>query len=222
MMVMFSEESVGQPLFRNCRREANRKSSARVSPRHQHALDGNENRPQYSIMWIKTTLIAVMLSLNVGHCRADDDGEPALAALTENPTPSAWSDRAQELVFHALAFIDVKYKYGGLSPDTGWDCSGYVYHVFKEAVGVILPRNAASMSAEGRPVRRGELQPGDLVFFNTLKRAFSHVGIYLGDNRFIHAPSAGKAVQISSMASDYWARRYNGGRRIVLAQGQSN
>ncbi len=84
----------------------------------------------------------------------------------------------------------------------------------------VLPRDAASMSGKGEPVSRRELQPGDLVFFNTLKRAFSHVGIYLGDNRFIHAPASGKAVQISNMGSEYWARRYDGGRRITLAEEQ--
>ena len=172
-------------------------------------------------MRINTTLFVAALTLHVGYSLAADGSESTIASLAENSSP-AWSDRAQELVFHALAFIDVKYRYGGVSPETGWDCSGYVYHVFKEAVGVNLPRNAISMSAAGQPIRRSDLRPGDLVFFNTLKRAFSHVGIYLGDSRFIHAPSAGKAVQISSMASEYWARRYNGGRRIVLAQDEPN
>ena len=173
-------------------------------------------------MWINNALFSVALLLAVLPSRADEASEQPIASGAEDAqsASAAWSDRTQELIFHALAFIDVKYKYGGVSPNTGWDCSGYVHHVFREAAGVILPRDAASMSAQGKAVSRRELQPGDLVFFNTLKRAFSHVGIYLGDNRFIHAPATGKVVQISSMASDYWARRYNGGRRIVLAQEQ--
>ncbi len=169
-------------------------------------------------MGLTRSTILIALLLAAGYGRSDEVSGTASLAEDGQQTASAWTDRAQELVFHALGFIDVKYKYGGKSPDTGWDCSGYVHHVFKEAVGVMLPRNAVSMSAQGEPVRRGELQPGDLVFFNTLKRAFSHVGIYLGNNRFIHAPATGKSVQISNMASDYWARRYNGGRRIVIAQ----
>ncbi len=161
----------------------------------------------------------VALLLIVGHPRAGEAIQQPIAAFTnDDQQMHAGLDRTQELIFHALAFIDVKYKYGGVSPDKGWDCSGYVFHVFKEAAGVTLPRNSAFMSAEGQPVVRGELRPGDLVFFNTLRRAFSHVGIYLGDHRFIHAPSAGKAVQISSMASAYWSRRYSGGRRILIVQ----
>ena len=135
--------------------------------------------------------------------------EPAIVVTQEPP------DRSEELVFYALAFLDVKYRYGGNDPETGWDCSGYVSHVFKNAIGVALPRTSAAMSDRGKPVGRTELRPGDLVFFNTLKRAYSHVGIYLGDNRFIHAPSRGKSVQISDINSAYWAQRFDGGRRLV-------
>lgn len=129
--------------------------------------------------------------------------------------PPERANRAEELVFYALAFLDVKYRYGGTDPQNGWDCSGFVSHVFKNAAGVTLPRTSAAMSARGEPIGRAELQPGDLVFFNTLKRAYSHVGIYIGDNRFVHAPSRGKSVQISAMDSAYWTQRFNGGRRIV-------
>lgn len=173
-------------------------------------------------MGIKRSTILMVLLLTAGQVRSDDASETASLAEDSQQTASAWTDHRQELVFHALAFIGVKYKYGGQAPDTGWDCSGYVHHVFKEAAGIILPRNAVSMSTQGEPVRRGELQPGDLVFFNTLKRAFSHVGIYLGNDRFIHAPATGKSVQISSIASDYWARRYTGGRRMVIALDRSD
>jgi cell wall-associated NlpC family hydrolase len=178
--------------------------------------------PHYLSMWIKKTLLSIALLLIASISVAEVASEQPIASGVENArlASATWSDRTQELIFHALAFIDVKYRYGGASPETGWDCSGYVYHVFREAVGIVLPRDAASMSAKGQPISRRELQPGDLVFFNTLKRAFSHVGIYLGDNRFIHAPASGKAVQISNMASEYWARRYDGGRRIVIAQEQ--
>ena len=155
-----------------------------------------------------------LLALNVQG--AEDDAEkPAGEAGLQLPSGA---DANAELLLHALAFLGVRYRYGGTSPDTGWDCSGYVRHVFKEAIGVILPHSAVGMGERGEPVQREGLQPGDLVFFNTLKRAFSHVGIYLGDNRFIHAPTTGKAVQISSMNSDYWSRRYDGGRRIAAAK----
>jgi cell wall-associated NlpC family hydrolase len=184
------------------------------------SLTATKKIPHYLCMWIKKALLTIALLLIGSISQADEVSEQSIASGLEDAQPASatWSDRTQELIFHALAFIDVKYRYGGVSPETGWDCSGYVYHVFREAVGVILPRDAASMSAKGQPISRRELQPGDLVFFNTLKRAFSHVGIYLGDNRFIHAPATGKAVQISNMASEYWARRYDGGRRIALVE----
>lgn len=126
--------------------------------------------------------------------------------------------RSQELVFHALAFLGVKYRFGGSDPEMGWDCSGYVFHIFHNAIGVTLPRSSFSMSERGEPIGRTDLRPGDLVFFNTLKRAFSHVGIYLGENRFIHAPSSGKAVQISDMGASYWVQRFNGGRRVIATK----
>lgn len=135
-----------------------------------------------------------------------------------NTANRAPADRSEELVFYALAFLDVKYRYGGTDPETGWDCSGYVSHVFKNAIGVTLPRTSAAMSERGASIGRAALKPGDLVFFNTLKRAYSHVGIYIGNNRFVHAPSSGKSVQISDMNSNYWARRFNGGRRIAAAK----
>ncbi|HSN40919.1 MAG TPA: C40 family peptidase [Burkholderiales bacterium] len=106
------------------------------------------------------------------------------------------------------------YKYGGDSPETGFDCSGFVHYVFNQAAGLVLPRNAHDISRVGEKITRDELEPGDLVFFNTLRRPFSHVGIYLGGHRFIHAPSRGGQVEIVNMTSRYWQKRYNGARRI--------
>jgi cell wall-associated NlpC family hydrolase len=158
-----------------------------------------------------SSVVLLLLLLSIGADSRSDD----VMASDDMPGASTSADGSDELVFHALAFLGVKYRYGGTSPDTGWDCSGYVFHVFKQAIGVVLPRDSLSMSERGETISRGELQPGDLVFFNTLNRAFSHVGIYLGDYRFIHAPSTGKAVQISDMNANYWARRFDGGRRII-------
>jgi cell wall-associated NlpC family hydrolase len=103
---------------------------------------------------------------------------------------------------------------GGNTPESGLDCSGLVRHVFKQAWGTVLPRTAEEISKVGEQVDRQELRPGDLVFFNTLRRTFSHVGIYLGDNKFIHSPSAGGQVRIESMDLAYWKARFNGARRI--------
>jgi cell wall-associated NlpC family hydrolase len=162
-------------------------------------------------------LVAVLLLLSLPSWAEAQAREEQVSEFANDPGHD-WGERAHELVFHALAFLGVKYRFGGTDPDTGWDCSGYVSHVFNNAVGIVLPRNSVAMSERGEPIERANLQPGDLVFFHTLKHAFSHVGIYLGEQRFIHAPSTGKAVQISDMNANYWARRFNGGRRIVAAR----
>jgi cell wall-associated NlpC family hydrolase len=121
------------------------------------------------------------------------------------------------MLFQVLSSIGVDYKYGGNSHATGFDCSGLVAHVFREGYGITLPRNSVAQSKAGRPVAADELQPGDLVFYNTLNRPYSHVGIYLGDGRFIHAPRTGTAVRIESLKSGYWTKRWNGARRIALS-----
>jgi cell wall-associated NlpC family hydrolase len=119
-----------------------------------------------------------------------------------------------EMLFQVLSSIGVDYKFGGASHATGFDCSGLVAHVFREGYGVNLPRNSYGQSQVGQPVQPDELKPGDLVFYNTLNKPFSHVGIYLGDGRFIHAPKTGSAVRIESLRSAYWTKRWNGARRI--------
>lgn len=142
-----------------------------------------------------------------------------VAALTTSSTnlPSKlqrFSNRASELAMEAMGLLGIQYKYGGNTPETGLDCSGFVHYIFAEAWGKILPRTSRGLSQEGKHVDKQHLQAGDLVFFNTLKRKFSHVGIYLGDNKFIHAPSSGNVVRIESMDVSYWKNRFNGGRRI--------
>lgn len=124
------------------------------------------------------------------------------------------TSRASELVMQAMGMIGIHYKMGGNLPESGLDCSGLVRHVFKEAWGSTLPRTASEISRVGKQITQQELQPGDLVFYNTLRRGFSHVGIYLGDNKFIHSPSAGGQVRIESMELSYWRQRFDGARRI--------
>ena len=128
--------------------------------------------------------------------------------------PENWSDRAREVLVNALSLTGIRYKYGGNSPETGFDCSGFVRYVFKQATSLTLPHSALAISQLGKTVPKDELQPGDLVFFNTLKSTFSHVGIYLGNNHFIHSPSSGGQVRVESMQDSYWAKRFNGAQRI--------
>lgn len=124
-------------------------------------------------------------------------------------------DRASDMVLTAMNFLGVRYRRGGNTPDTGFDCSGFTRQVFETSLGLLLPRRADEQArAPGLvAVQRDELQPGDLVFFNTLRRTFSHVGIYIGDGRFIHAPRPGGEVRVEDMRFVYWAKRFTGARR---------
>ena len=125
-------------------------------------------------------------------------------------------DRASALTVAAMDLIGVRYRRGGTSAETGFDCSGFTRHVFEMSLGLVLPRRVDEQAtAPGLvAVRREDLRPGDLVFFNTLKRTFSHVGIYIGANRFIHSPRPGKSVRTDDMSFAYWARRFTGARRV--------
>lgn len=124
-------------------------------------------------------------------------------------------DGTSELVLSAMNFLGVPYKRGGSSSEAGFDCSGFTRHVYENTLGLLLPRKVDDQAkAPGfAPVRRDELRPGDLVFFNTLRRTFSHVGIYVGDGKFIHAPRSGGEVRVESMGVKYWAKRFTGARR---------
>ncbi|MCD6680454.1 MAG: C40 family peptidase [Burkholderiaceae bacterium] len=153
--------------------------------------------------------VAVLFAAGLG------TGSPARATQLADKQAAEPAGAGRQLVLHSLSLIGVRYRFGGTSPDTGLDCSGLVQHVFDQALGFALPRRAEEMSRTGTAVARDALQPGDLVFFNTLRRAFSHVGIYIGENRFVHAPSAGGRVRVESIGSRYWARRFNGARRVA-------
>ncbi len=133
---------------------------------------------------------------------------------SEQTSHTSWQDKAQEVLINALSLTGIKYTYGGSSPATGFDCSGFVRYVFHNAANLTLPPTARAISQIGKSVKKDELQPGDLVFFNTLKSAFSHVGIYIGNNKFIHAPRTGAAVRVESMDNSYWTNRYDGGQRL--------
>jgi cell wall-associated NlpC family hydrolase len=169
--------------------------------------------------WI--TLIA-LIPLG-GTAQADEEprseGRAAYAYVLAAVPADGHFAAARELVGQAMSFLGVNYRYGGDSPERGFDCSGLVRHVVERTLGRVLPRHAREMAQVGSAVPRGELAPGDLVFFNTLRRPYSHVGIYLGDKRFIHAAGRGGAVRVSDMGLPYWQRRYNGARRLELQTG---
>jgi cell wall-associated NlpC family hydrolase len=124
--------------------------------------------------------------------------------------------KTSELVVNAMGFLGVPYKRGGTNSDTGFDCSGFVRTIFEQTAGLVLPRSANQQAVASEKIDRTELQPGDLVFFNTMRRAFSHVGIYVGEGNFIHAPKPGAKVRVESLSLGYWARRFDGARRVPV------
>ncbi|WP_153075540.1 C40 family peptidase [Paraburkholderia bonniea] len=130
---------------------------------------------------------------------------------------SGMAGKAGDVVVGALGMIGVRYRWGGNTPDSGLDCSGFVRYVFQDTLGMALPRRAEEMSRVGEKIRMSELQPGDLVFFNTMRRTFSHVGIYIGDNKFVHSPSTGSTIRVDELDSGYWEKRFTGARRIETA-----
>lgn len=141
---------------------------------------------------------------------------PALTAL-EVPSQSAadGDQRMSGLVVAAMGALGLAYRRGGNDYESGFDCSGFVRALYQQNFDLLLPRRAAEQAAATQSIARDELKPGDLVFFNTLNRAYSHVGIYVGDHRFIHSPRTGAVVRIEDMRVNYWNRRYNGARRVV-------
>ncbi len=140
------------------------------------------------------------------------------AALVESVRNSV-RDTASDLVMQAMNFLGVPYRRGGNTEEAGFDCSGFTRHIFEGSVGLVLPRRAdeQAKAAGLLNINRQELKPGDLVFFNTMKRTFSHVGIYVGDDKFIHSPRTGSEVRIEDMRDAYWARRFTGARRADLS-----
>ena len=166
-------------------------------------------------------------SFNQNASLSTQDGSTPLSASTSQ-TSSAVADtgssarsflsgmagKAGDVVVGALNMIGVRYRWGGDTPDSGLDCSGFVRYVFQDTLGMALPRRAEEMSRVGEKVSMSNLKPGDLVFFNTMRRTFSHVGIYIGDNKFVHSPSTGSTIRVDDLDDGYWEKRFTGARRV--------
>lgn len=141
----------------------------------------------------------------------------ALRPVSPMPQPRG-ETTVNDLLMYALSLSGVRYRFGGRNPEMGFDCSGFVRHVFDAAASLSLPHSSFAMSKVGQNISKEDLKPGDLVFYNTLQRSFSHVGIYLGEGRFVHAPSRGKQVEIVDMSDSFWRRRFDGARRVLNAE----
>jgi cell wall-associated NlpC family hydrolase len=165
---------------------------------------------------VNLTVTPTLESLGAnGNGSANGGGNTGISS----PQPEAAPLRrgVDELLFKALSLVGVRYRPGGNSPETGFDCSGYVCYLYREVYSMVLPRTSDAMAAvqRGENIPRSALQPGDLVFFNTMRRPYTHVGIYLGEDRMIHAPSSGGMVRVESLNERYWVKRWNGARRIA-------
>ncbi len=171
----------------------------------------------------KIFLVICLSSLSAGALCADETPAPPAQpnivqryVLGARDVYTATRSGVENLFDKGFSFLGIRYRMGGDGPaDGGFDCSGLVRRVFGDALGLNLPRTAAEMAKLGERINKEELKPGDLVFFNTMRRAFSHVGIYLGENRFLHAPASGGVVRVENMDNEYWVKRFSGARRLM-------
>lgn len=157
-------------------------------------------------------LVAIVVSLSLAA-----EAVPA----DEGSLVEGIKQRAEPLLY-ALGLLGSPYKSGGTDPEKGVDCSGFVSHVYKRTEDISLPHNAKAISQNGETVAKEQLQPGDLVFFNTMRKPYSHVGIYAGDGKFVHASSSHtKKVMVSNMKDGYWSKRFDGARRVISGKPSS-
>jgi cell wall-associated NlpC family hydrolase len=145
----------------------------------------------------RSLLLAIVATLILGAC-----------GTMSPPRSSTGTAEGNEVAMYAMGLIGTGYRFGGKNPQAGLDCSGMVSYVYREAIGLKVTGSAADMARQGREIDKDEVQPGDLVFFDTQNRSFSHVGIYIGNGRFIHAPSTNGKVRIAKMNNVYFAKRF--------------
>ena len=190
-------------------------------------------RNYFSLMNHQTLIPVALITLLLAAC-GTPSSRPVASAETIAQAPRAMSEKGNEVVLYALGLIDTGYRFGGKNPQAGLDCSGMVSHIYQTtlglkvkgsaadsgmvshiydvAAGMKVAGSAADIAKISRPIERDSLRPGDLVFFNTRNQAFSHVGIYIGDARFVHAPSTNGKVRIDRLSDRYYAQRYESAR----------
>ena len=157
-----------------------------------------------------STILALIVALALAACGTSGSRPEGQAGTISQPRLA--SEQGNEIAFYALGLIDTGYRFGGKNPEAGLDCSGMVSYIYDRAVGLKVQGSAADIARRGRAIARDALRPGDLVFFNTRNAPFSHVGIYLGDDRFVHAPSTNGRVRIDALGDRYYAQRYEAAR----------
>lgn len=159
-------------------------------------------------------LLVLSLAVLAGCAGAPQTPAPA-AVVPSAPPPKPDAVSHDQLLFHAFSLVGTPYRYGGSSPESGFDCSGLINYVFRESVGVTLPRTTAGLSALPGNTSVTSLRPGDLVLFSTQGKRVDHAGIYVGDGRFLHAPSSGGRVRVDDLDARYWQRAYASARRVL-------
>lgn len=162
-------------------------------------------------MRVPVLLFALALSLLLAAC-SSPSLRPSVPAETIAQAPLPVSEKGNEVALYALGLLDTGYRFGGKNPEAGFDCSGMVSYIYGQAAGLRIQGSAADIARHGRAIERKLLRPGDLVFFNTRNQPYSHVGIYLGDARFIHAPSTNGRVRIDRLSDSYYAQRFEAAR----------
>ena len=187
-------------------------------PAERH-LDGNVGMTYWKKIGLSLPAMLLALLWNTQEARADDLEQ--LIRLTAGemyqPMPAGRQvsqNEADQLIGSAMSLLGVAYRFGGTSPTTGMDCSAFMQYIFRRTMQVNLPRTSSEQAKVGTQVSRSALQPGDMVFFNTSGRRISHVGLYIGNDRFIHAPRTGKNIEITSLSNKYWTSRYVTARRV--------
>lgn len=166
--------------------------------------------------------ISLLIAASLAHAAPEEDQAAALKRASEmgslmqfgDQMKNSLGEKTNQMLSQAMGLLGVPYKRGGTTVETGFDCSGFVRHIYETSIGRLLPRRAEEQAAVTDKIDRSELHPGDLVFFNTMRRTFSHVGIYIGDGKFIHSPSTGKSVRVDDLREAYWTKRFTGARRV--------
>ncbi|KAB2921376.1 MAG: NlpC/P60 family protein [Dechloromonas sp.] len=167
-------------------------------------------RNRTKFMSVQPPLLAILVAALLAACGTP--GTRPASSGTIAHAPLAVSELGNEIALYALGLIDTGYRFGGKNPEAGLDCSGMVSYIYERAAGIKVPGSAADIARRGKAIERTALRPGDLVFFNTRNRSFSHVGIYLGDDRFVHAPSTNGRVRIDALGDRYYAQRFEAAR----------
>ena len=177
-----------------------------------HLFSENKERSVSVTKFIKLGIIS-LLTLQIAYADTRGSGNVDDEYTVAVPVSKS-KDGIGNMLMQSISLIGIPYRWGGNTPETGMDCSAFIRYVFKKSMGIHLPRTSAEISRLGKRIHIDQLEPGDLIFFNTKRGANTHLGMYIGDNKFIQAPRTGQNIQITEL-SGYYRNNFNGAKRIV-------